>query len=186
MPSVCLKPSYPFDDVKFAVEGVTISAPTGIALVSIATPPKNREELTKRIKTAYGARVPKVGDSSLSADGNARFLGLQHGQMLLVFDYGGDDAGDVVSKKLGDIAYYTTQSDGWVILRLTGPAVTAVLERICMLDVNSAVFAIGNVTRTVMEHLGVVMLRESTDRFLLLSPRSSANSFLQAIVRPAI
>ena len=55
------------------------------------------------------------------------------------------------------------------------------LERLCPLDLHESAFPVGAAQRTVMEHMGAVILREGTDEFLLLSASSSAASFLHAV-----
>ena len=75
----------------------------------------------------------------------------------------------------------TLQSDNWVGVRISGTRSRDALERICPLDLHPDVFGIDQVARTVMEHLGVIILREDKDSFLMLSASSSAKSFLHAI-----
>ena len=162
-------------------EGVSLAEVGDHASVSVATPMGGGERLGKSIASAYGAKLPAVGKSNLSDDGKARFLGLQPDQMFLLFEHEGDRAVAVVTGQLGDAGYYTDQSDSWAMLRLSGPVGRTALERICMLDLHPETFAIGAVARTTMEHLGVIILREAADSFLLMSPRSSATSFLHAV-----
>lgn len=164
-----------------AFEGVTLAEVDGLGLVSAATSLGDGSRLSAAVMTAYGAAIPEVGTSSVSADGNVRLLGLQPDQMFLLFEHAGDDAAAVVAEKLGEAGYYSEQSDAWVYLRLSGPLSTVALERICMLDLHPDRFAVGDVSRTVMEHLGVIILREDLETFLLISPRSSAESFLEAV-----
>ena len=105
------------------------------------------------------------------------------GHFLLgrVLEHEGDDAVAVVIEKLGTAGYYTDQSDSWVMLQIAGPGSRAALERICMLDLHSDAFPVDTVARTTMEHLGVMVLRDGEDSFLLMSARSSARSFLHAV-----
>lgn len=77
--------------------------------------------------------------------------------------------------------YLNDQSDSWVMLRVAGAGVRRALERLCPLDLHPDAFAPGAVARTVMEHLAVIVLHEAEDTFVLLSPRSSAASFLHEI-----
>ncbi len=162
-------------------EGVSLAEVGGHALVSVATPLGGGERLAKAIASSYGAKLPTVGYSSLSDNGRARFLGLQPDQMFLLFEHEDDEALAAVTGQLGDAGYYTDQSDSWAMLRISGPAGRTALERICMLDLHPDSFDIDAVARTTMEHLGVIILREAADSFLLMSPRSSATSFLHAI-----
>jgi heterotetrameric sarcosine oxidase gamma subunit len=171
----------PLGGYKKDFEGVTLTELTDLAVVSIATPMGGRDALASAVDSAFGAALPNIGHSSHTEDGNTRFLGLQRDQMFLLFEHEGDGALAVIADKLGEVGYYTDQSDTWAILRMAGPGSRTALERICMLDLSPDVFAVGAVARSTMEHLGVMILRDDTDSFLLMSSRSSARSFLHAI-----
>ena len=73
------------------------------------------------------------------------------------------------------------ETDAWVVLQISGPDVRAVLERLCPLDLHDATCPIDSAQRTVMEHMGAIIIRTAPDRFLLLSASSSAKSFLHAV-----
>lgn len=181
MSDFLLIPQLPLGDIQRTNSNITLTASTGLAVVSIATPNGGDIRLAEQLEAAYGAQIPKVGSSSLSADGKARFLRLQHDQIFLLFEYSGDNAVSAVSNKLGETGYFTDHSDSWAMLQISGSASRDALERICTLDLDPQTFSIGAVSRTAMDHLGVIILRDGNNSFLLLSPRSSANSFLQAI-----
>ena len=106
---------------------------------------------------------------------------MQKDQTFVLFKFQGDDAVSEIGKALGEIAYYTDQSDSWAMLRISGPRARSILERVCPLDLHQDVFAVGAVARTMMEHLAVIILRTDKDAFLLMSPRSSASSFLHTL-----
>ena len=57
------------------------------------------------------------------------------------------------------------------------------VARICPIDLHADAFGPDHATRTVMEHIGAMILRTGEDAFLLLSARSSAQSFLHAVVK---
>ena len=154
---------------------------TGMGLVSIATPRGGGDALQAAVQSAYGCALPLTGSSILGQDGAMRLLGLQPDQVFALFAYDGDKAVSEVEKVLGENGYYTDQSDSWVILRLSGGAAAEALARICPLDLDVSVFPVGTVTRTVMEHMGAIILREGTDGFILMAARSSAANFLHAV-----
>ena len=74
-----------------------------------------------------------------------------------------------------------TKAMQWVMLEISGPKSREALARLCTLDLHADTFAEGEVARTMMEHLGVIILRNAPDSFILLSARSSAKSFLHAV-----
>lgn len=171
----------PLDGYAKDFDGLTIAEVTNRAIVSIATPEGGEKRLSKAIKTAFKATVPDIGESQNSSFSNGRLLGMQPGQILFVFEHDGAGAAQVVAGKLKDAAYLSDQSDSFVMLTMAGENACLALERICLLDLHPDAFAIGAVARTSMEHLSVIILREAEDTFLLLSPRSSAQSFLHAL-----
>lgn len=156
-------------------------APADFALVSIALPLGREDKALKAIKTGYGVDLPEVGESILSKDGKVRLLRMAQDQAFVMFTHSKPDAAQVVSKKIKDSAYVTDQTDVWTALHLSGPSSRRALERICPIDLDTETFAEGHVARTVMEHLGVVILRDAADSFVLLSASSSAGSFLHAV-----
>jgi sarcosine oxidase subunit gamma len=159
---------------------VTLEERPATAIASIAWPLGGAAALEQALRAGFGAAVPAPGASTRSADGGTRFLWMAPDLVFAVFEHDAPDAARLVAARL-DTAYLTDQTDAWVALRIAGPAVRAALERICPLDLHPAAFPEGRAARTVMEHLAVIILREGPDAFLLLSARSSADSFLHAV-----
>jgi len=171
----------PLGGVQLDFDGVTIAEVSNMAIVSLATPHGGEDALAKAVRSAYGTGLPAVGQSAKSKAGGARFLGLARDQAFLLFDEPGGNPLDAIAKDVIEAAYLTDQSDSWAILRISGPKARAALERICPLDLHPSAFPEGHVARTMMEHLGVIILREGPDTFLLMSARSYAGSFLHAV-----
>lgn len=157
---------------------VSVSEPVNRALVSVAFAASDRE----RIGAAFGSPLPAVGLSQSSSHAGT-VLGLQIDQVWCLLEHTGDAMDKTIAATLGDTRgmYLTDQSDAWAILALSGSASIHVLERLCPLDLELAVFPVGSVARTVMEHVGVIILRTHNDRFELITPRSSSTSFMHAI-----
>jgi sarcosine oxidase subunit gamma len=171
----------PLGGVKLDFDGITIAEVSDMAIVSIATPRGGEKALGKALASAYGTGLPVVGQSAKSKAGDARFLGLARDQAFMLFDEPGGNPLDAIAREIADAAYLTNQSDSWAMIRISGPKSRTALERICPLDLHPSAFPEGKVARTVMEHLGVIILHEALDRFLLMSARSYAGSFLHAV-----
>lgn len=152
-----------------------------LTIVSIAIPQHGEEALTSAIAEAYGASMPPPGESTLSTNGKLRFLWTARDQLFVLIDEACPNAADGVSEKLAGKAYTTQQTDNWITLRLAGNKAREALGRICRIDLHPSVFPQGRVARTVMEHMGVIILHELADTFLLLSASSTANSFVHAV-----
>ena len=151
------------------------------AVVSLAVPNGRQTQLAERIESVFGVALPQTGKSTQCQRDNARLLGLARDQFFVAFDHGPDDPEAHIKELVGDSGYVVDQSDSWVMLSVQGAHSRAMLERICPLNLNPAAFAVGDVARTVMEHHAAIVLREGDDRYLLMSPRSSAKSFAHAV-----
>lgn len=161
--------------------GVNLREASHKALVSIAIPLGGRGDLEQALDSAWQIAIPVVGQSVLTADGSSRLMALQADQLFLLADYADDQAVAMVAGQLGDSGYYTDQSDSWVMLQVSGASSREALERICPIDLHPETFIEGAVARTSMEHMGVIILRDGDDSFLLLTMRSLAGSLLHAV-----
>ena len=157
----------------------------GAAIVALAVPLGGDSAFDAALTKVWDVTRPETGRSARTADG-AWVAGLQADQLwfLRPDTTAGHDVDDVPDA-VAHAAYLTDQSDAWVAVRIEGPRVREALARLCMLDLTDSPFPVGAVTRTLMEHMGVVILREDDAnghaRFLLLAPRSYAGSFVHAV-----
>ncbi|KNG93420.1 sarcosine oxidase subunit gamma [Pseudaestuariivita atlantica] len=150
-----------------------------LALVSVATPQGGEDALAKALKAGFKLAMPEPTRSTQAGDTHA--IRTAADQMLLVFPHDGPDANTMVQGKLKGAGYTTDQTDVWVVIEASGPDTLAALERLCPLDLHDSAFPVGASARTVMEHMGAMILRMDADRFLLLSASSSAGSFAHAL-----
>ena len=164
------------------VNGVRIRERVGLGIVSAAIPLGGADAFAAALNDGYGFDVPAVGRSF--GDGATRAAMVQPGQLWLLYTDGAERALQAARDVFLEKAWLVDQSDAWAALQLSGDgdALRRTLERICMLDLTT--FEDGAVTRTLMEHLGVVLLREGAD-YTLMSARSSAPSLLHAITLSA-
>ena len=181
MPDFTLTARSPLDGLKTDYDGVAIAEVCDRAIVSFATPIGGEAQFSEAIANAFASQIPTVGQSTTSKHRNARFLGMARQQIFVVFDDPGKGPVEAIAAEIGDTAYLVDQSDSWVIVSISGTKTQAVLERICPIDLHQNAFADGQVARTLMDHLAVVVVREGPDAFLLMSPRSSARSFLHVL-----
>lgn len=150
------------------------------ALVSIAEPLGIKTKLRTAVKKELGADWPEIGASTNSKK-DYHLLGVQSDMIFALFDHPAGLADKAIKAALKDNAYCTDQSDAWVMIRVSGEGVYAALERICPVNLSKEAFAVGAVHRTSMEHLGVVILKDAEDSFVLMGATSSADDLLHAI-----
>lgn len=167
--------------IKLDFEELEIAELVSRAIVSIAVPHGGEKALSEVITSSFKTEMPAIGKSTTSAIANSRFLGLQGDQLFLLFDYNGPGAVKKVLKKVQETAYLTDQSDSWVMITVSGPKARNVIQRTCPIDMHPSIFQNGAVARTVMDHLNTIIVCEGPNTFLLMSPRSSSKSFLNAV-----
>lgn len=148
---------------------------TSIYSIALALQP---DAALASIRSKLGVDWPVTGQSTQNADASNRLLGLQSDQVFALVTGKASEAG---LPELDESVYVTDQSDSWAGLVIDGPMSRTALERVCPIDLHPSVFPVGQVTRTTMEHLAVIILSDAENRFLLLSPASSAHSFLHAV-----
>lgn len=164
-----------------AIGNITLTAPADLAIVSVALPRGGEAAAEKAVAAAFAVAVPDIGTAALAPDHDTALLRLARDQLFVLFTHAAPDAERAVAARLNGAAYTTDQSDVWCALDVSGPGCRRALERICPLDLHPDAFATGDAARTVMEHLGVIILRTAEDGFRLLSASSSAGSFLHAL-----
>ena len=180
MAEYTLQAEPPLAGTEMEIAGVRLWAPADLALVSLALPLGGEAAAEQAVKDAYGLDFPEIGRSDLAEDGT-RLIRLAPDLAFALFPHATADAERVVAERLKGAVYTTDQTDVWVALALSGPNTRRALERICPIDLHPEAFGVGHAARTVMEHLGVLILRTGDDDYLLLSASSSAKSFLHAI-----
>jgi methylglutamate dehydrogenase subunit D len=157
-------------------DGTTLVEVTDVSITSIAQPLGGREALATAVRSAWGCALPAPGETAKAGNGHRLFCTGPDSFLLT-----GTGVGDPAAKALKGAAYVTDQSDAWVTLRLTGPLARPALERICPIDLHPDALPVKAFARTVMEHLGAILLVEGADDFTLMSASSSAKSFLHGI-----
>lgn len=78
-----------------------------------------------------------------------------------------------------EAASITEQTDAWVRLDLAAPDLGPLLERLTNIDL--ATKPAGFAARTVIEHLGVFLIKRGAGEVTLYGPRASAQSLLHAL-----
>ena len=138
-------------------------------LTSLAIPLGATDDVANNLKKTYGLAMPDARTSTVAND--VRAMRLAPDQLMLL----GPEPCPL------DTAYVTDQTGNWCIVELSGARAQDCLERLCPVDLHPSAFPEGAFARTVMEHMGAVVLRIGPERFLLLSASSSARSFWHAL-----
>lgn len=161
------------------IGGNRIAERADLALVSVAVPLGESDAVAAALKDGFGLAMPEPTRAT-SAGGHWAIRATPDQLLLLLDDP--DPAADAelrVAERLGGAGYVTLQTDAWVILELSGPDTGAAMERLCPLDLGA--MPEGGAGRTVMEHMGALVLRLGRGRLMLMSASSSAGSFAHAV-----
>ncbi|MEP3891459.1 MAG: hypothetical protein ABJN69_13450 [Hellea sp.] len=176
-----LTPTLPLNSFAQDWPGISIREEYAGELVSLACPLDQETAFAAAFKKAFGKAPPKPNEMVKIKDGFAMWTG--QGQYMLLLSGENIRADLDIAEKLGGTAYATLQSDGWASLDIKGPRIFDVLERFIPLDIRRtpANFA----ARTSAHHIAVMVLKFSETEIQLLTPRSSAQSFLDGLIHSA-
>ena len=152
-----------------------------LSIVSLAIPQSDEHACSTALNDAFGCGIPDNGRYCISGDGEHRIVRTQPDQLFVLFHEQAPTARAQVAAATGDVFFSTDQSDGWCALEISGAGAREALARVCPIDLDRGTFGNDAMARTVMEHMGAMILRTGDDSFLLLSARSSAKSFLHAV-----
>ena len=173
-----------FGGFNLSVDGGTLSEETGMAIIAVTI----RTDAAKGFKTAFkklfGTDCPSATTSAEA--GKTMIVPSALDQFFILEKTDPRVLEDKLISALGKHATITDQTDGWGVLSLYGPKTITTMERVSKVDVDSVVFPVGAVARSELEHVGGIVIRQKAKRgeehrFMLLSQRSSAQSFLHSI-----
>lgn len=179
-----LSPRTPFEDLPvvapIAGRGVTVSVRDGLGFATILTRKDRSAALAQRMHEHFRIELPQ--GSYRTTEGDLALVGTGPGAWFVTFEQGGNAFAVGLREKIGDLASVTDQSDGYAVLRLTGPRVPEALCKLVPIDVHPRAFKIGDVAVTVAAHIGATLwrLEDHTDGspvFEIAVFRSLATSF---------
>lgn len=175
-----LESTTPLSGYSSTINSVEIREKSGLSIVSLAVPSGGSRKFQTAIKQAYGLSLPAAG--RFTGGDQLALIWMTPEQYFLVSAQESLRPELEVVNKIGKTAYVTNQSDGNTIISVSGPRCLEALERICPVDLHPTSFGKGSAARTVMEHLGVTIMRMSASEYWLISASSSAGSFLHTIM----
>ena len=174
-----LKIESPLNGYSKTINKLTIEEYQFDNLISLAIPFNSERKCKLNFKKSLGESMPYIEKSVANKSGVLGFrIGLD---LLLVCNSTNSSFSRKTVPLLKQVFYITDQTGGWCGIRLQGERVIEMLERICPLNLSIKIFNIGDVKRTVMDHLNVIIFRETENKFILFSPSSSTGSFLKSI-----
>jgi sarcosine oxidase subunit gamma len=165
--------------------GLVIEERTDLALATLIARRGETQNLKRAISAAFGLPLPE--GSYVVTKNDVSFAGIGVGKWLATAE--GSAAVDYVSKlreHLMALASIADQSDGRVVLRLSGERVCEVLAKGIPLDLHPRKFKVDDIASTMISQMGV-QIQQLDDRptFQLMAFRSLASSLLSWLTKSA-
>lgn len=160
----------------------TLTERFDVALASLALR-RGREEEVRAKAAAAGIPLPGAAASSEGAPYGAFWMTPEMWMIEAPFATH-EDIRPILLGVFGDAASITEQTDAWVRFDLSGPDLPRLMERLSNFDLGPA--PDGSATRTVVEHLGVYLVKRSERAITLYGPRSSARDLHHALAVAAV
>ncbi|MGB0799358.1 MAG: sarcosine oxidase subunit gamma [Planktomarina sp.] len=151
---------------------ITLVEEVGFALASVASRTGGERSTKMAIKRVIGAAAPDVSRAT-SDDISCFWTGPDQWFIEAPFATH-ENLADQIKAEVKDKASVTEQTDGWCRFDLAGQGLEAVFELLCPINIRK--FAIGDATRTTIEHTGCFVVRRASDHISVIGPRSSAGS----------
>jgi heterotetrameric sarcosine oxidase gamma subunit len=166
------------------VPGVTAEIRDGFGLATVLARKGASEALSRRVYERFALELP-AGPRRTSAS-EAAFAGTGPGAWLAMAERGGNEFAAKLARDLEGAASVSDQSDGYLLIRLSGPRAREALAKLIPIDLHPRAFKVGDVASTVAAHIGATLWRLSDDRhsapvFEVIMFRSLARSFWHAL-----
>ena len=157
--------------------GVVLSERTGLALATVLARKEQSDALARRVRETFGIDLPAAPRRAES--GSVAFVWAGPGHWLAVQD---GEEGHRFEKRLRDafagLASVSDQSDGRVVIRMSGARARDALAKGIPLDLHPHEFKSGSAASTVAAHIGVQLWQiDDAPTYELAMFRGFAESF---------
>lgn len=173
-----LKTARVFDDLHpvGSGDGVIAVERTGLGMAAVMVRRGRSDELLQRVERHYG--VVLTDASTRCGSGRLSFIGTGNGKWLALCETPAPDFIAELRLALGGSASVVDQSHAYGVLRLSGPALLATLEKGVRIDLSPDAFPVGRAAVTTIAHLGVIMWKvDAAPIFDIAVARSVAGGF---------
>jgi len=169
-------------------QGVILCERDTLGLATVLVKKARYETLAQRVREHLHIELP--AGPYRAAAGEIALLGTGPGAWLATQEQGGNALATSLREKVGDLASISDQSDGYAVLRLSGPKVLNTLAKLVPLDVHPRAFPVGTVAATVAAHIGATLWRlndtaDGSPVFEIAIFRSLAADFWQVLADSA-
>jgi len=181
-----LKPTSAFSHLEpISTPSLSIAPREDLTMASFAAGKDQVQAVMAAIKNAYGVDLPRRPER-VAGEGIA-FVWAGPDQWMAIADRGANrDLERELKPLLSGIASVVDQSDGRVVVRVSGPLSRQVLAKGIPIDLHPTAFSPNAAAITHASHIGVIMWRlEDASTFELAMFRSYADSFAHWLIETA-
>jgi methylglutamate dehydrogenase subunit D len=146
------------------------------------------DALAQRVRQRFQIELPRRPERRAAKD--VAFIATGPGAWLATHEHAGNQFALMLSEGLRDLAAVADQTDGYVVLRLSGPRVRDALVKLVPIDLHPRAFAVNDAVATLVAHMGITLWRLEDDAagsavFELAVFRSLAASLWHALEESA-
>ena len=173
-----LKPTSAFSHLEpWTSPGLAIEPRENLTIASFAAAKGKVSALTAAVRDAYGVELPRRPERVVGRD--ICFIWAGPDQWFAVADRaGGRDLELELKPRLSGLASVVDQSDGRVVVRVSGPLARKVLAKGVPVDLDARAFGVNAVAITHASHIGIIMWQiDDVPTFEMAMFRSYADSF---------
>jgi heterotetrameric sarcosine oxidase gamma subunit len=137
--------------------GLFITGRHGLGLATVLVRKGRSASLAERVRENFHIELPDRPYRAMA--GEITFVGVGPGAWLATHEQGDKALAAALGPTIGDLVSISDQSDGYAVLRLSGPKVRETLCKLVPLDVHPRAFEVGAVAATAAAHMPVILWR---------------------------
>jgi sarcosine oxidase subunit gamma len=161
--------------------GVIVTELVGLSLAAVEPRKGRAAELIAQVEARYG--LSPLRSLRRVAAGSVAFLGVGPNRWLAVSESAGFT--DDLEAALDGAASVIAQTDGLVVLRISGSRVRDTFAKGLPIDLDPRAFAVDDVASSILAHIGVTIWRVDETAYDVAVPRSFAGDFLHWLAESA-
>jgi sarcosine oxidase subunit gamma len=140
-----------------AGRGVIVSDRDGLGFATVLVRKGKSAALAQRLRERFSIELPQ--GPHRASTGDLALVGIGPEAWLATYEQAGNTFAVSLAEAVGDLASISDQSDGYALLRLSGPRIRDTLCKLVPVDVHPCAFKIGDVATTVAAHIGATLWR---------------------------
>jgi sarcosine oxidase subunit gamma len=164
--------------------GVSVYDRDGLGIATVLVRREKSVTLAQRVRDLFGIELPQGPRRSIAGD--LAFAGIGPGAWVATLEGGGNECANLLAGTIGNSAAISDQTDGYAVLRMSGPRLRDTLSKLVPVDVHPRVFGKGYVSVTSVAQCSATLWRlddriDGSPVFEISVLRSFAASFWHAL-----